>query len=267
MKYGFIGGGNMASAIIGGMLKSGISPEEIAVYDASSEAMEILSSKFGVDTCSSQNELIEKSGVVTLSVKPNVLDNIIDSVKANLNGAKKLIISIAAGKTIEYLESHLGAKTPIARVMPNINAKVLMAVSGYCVNSAVEAKDTETVERIFKSIGTIAAVDEKHFGIFMAIASSSPAFSYIYINALAAAAQKAGMPKKQALKIAAAATEGSAHMIWESGEHPWELADSVCSPGGTTIEGVSVLEDRGFESTVIKAVEAVIEKDLKIQGK
>lgn len=267
MEYGFIGGGNMAGAIIAGMIKSGINGGDINVYEKNAETAENLKSSCGVNLCLSQKEVIAKSGVIILGVKPNVLDAIIGSVKDDIGEKRPLVISIAVGKTIAYLESALGNGLPIARVMPNINAKALKATSGYCLNKAAGAEHAEIVEKIFGSIGTISEISENLFSVFGAVAGSSPAFAYLYIDTLARAAQKAGMPKKQALEIAASTVLGSAEMVLKSGEHPWELVDQVCSPGGTTIEGIFTLEDNGFESTVIKAVDAVLAKDLKIQGK
>ena len=120
---------------------------------------------------------------------------------------------------------------------------------------------------MFQTIGTVAEVEESQVDVFSVIGGAAPAFAYLYIDALARAAVKAGMPKKQALEITAATVLGSAKMVLESGEHPWALVDQVCSPGGTTIEGVTALQANGFESTLCKAFDAVLEKDKKIAGK
>jgi pyrroline-5-carboxylate reductase len=267
MKYGFLGSGNMASAIINGMIKNGFCKGyDILVFNRTVEKAEKLSKQCGVKVCSSQKELIENSDVFIISVKPNVLDEIASSIKADLGDRKPLIISIAVGKTLDYLKDNLGSKA-IVRVMPNINAKVLASESGYCANGNCTPEQKKIVYDMFSAIGSAIEIPEKFFGIFGVIAGSSPAFAYIYINALAKAAVKAGMPKAQALEIAANTVLGSAKMVLESNEHPCSLTDMVCSPGGTTIEGVCALDELGFENTVIKAFDAVLEKDKKISGK
>jgi pyrroline-5-carboxylate reductase len=267
MNYGFIGAGNMASAIIKGMVKSGINSSDITVFNKSQQKADALKAECGVTVAGSQKELIESVDVIILSVKPQVLDNIIGTIKTDIGNKKPLIISIAVGKTIEYLEAGLGADNSIVRVMPNINAKVLMSTSGYCPNTLVTTEQEQIVEKLFATVGSVTKIPETMFSIFGVIAGSSPAFAYLYIDVLARAAQRAGMPKKQALEIAANTVLGSAKMVLESSEHPWELVDQVCSPGGTTIEGIYALEDNGFESTIVKAFDAVMAKDKAIQGK
>ncbi|MBR5468281.1 MAG: pyrroline-5-carboxylate reductase [Firmicutes bacterium] len=266
MIYGFLGAGNMASAIIRGMVKGGFKGEEISVYNTTIAKSEALSKECGVDVCLSQKELIEKADVLVLSVKPQVLDKIADNIKIDLGGKKKLIISIAVGKTLEYLENALGNEQSIVRVMPNINAKVLASCSGFCTNKNVSAEEKAVVENIFSSVGSITEIPESQFSIFGVVAGSSPAFAYLYIDSLARAAVKAGMPKEKALRIAAHTVLGSAKMVMESAEHPWELVDMVCSPGGTTIEGICSLETNGFESTIHQAFDAVLAKDKLIQS-
>ncbi|MDD3570344.1 MAG: pyrroline-5-carboxylate reductase [Lachnospiraceae bacterium] len=267
MKYAFIGAGNMASAIIKGMVKSGINGSNITVFNTSKAKTDVLRAECGVDVAPSQKAVIDKVDVLILSVKPQVLDKIIETVKNDIGNRKPLIISIAVGKTIEYLETGLGADKAIVRVMPNINAKVLMSTSGYCPNSVVTEAQEKIVEGLFETVGTVTKIPEGMFSIFGVIAGSSPAFAYLYIDVLARAAQRAGMPKKQALEIAANTVLGSAKMVLESDEHPWALVDQVCSPGGTTIEGIYTLEENGFESTIVKAFDAVLAKDKAIQAK
>ena len=145
--------------------------------------------------------------------------------------------------------------------MPNINAAVGEAVSAFCGNKNATEKDLAFAENMCKSFGTAVSLPEKHFPLFGVIGGSSPAFAYMFIDSLARAAVKNGMPKNQALEICAQAVLGSAKMILESKEHPMELADKVCSPGGTTIEGVLSLRENGFEAAVARAVQAAVEKD------
>ncbi|HKK96316.1 MAG TPA: pyrroline-5-carboxylate reductase [Anaerovoracaceae bacterium] len=261
MIYGFLGTGKMSSAIITGMIKGGYNPENILGYNRSNNTIDNLCNEYGIIKCKSQKELIDGSDIVILGVKPNVLDNIKESLSKDLKSNNPLIISLAVGKTIDYLEKSLGENNRIVRLMPNINSITLASTTGYSANKNVSSDDISLMEKAFGTIGTIESIPEKQFHIFSAIAGSSPAFSYMYINALATAAVKAGMPKDKALKIAASSVLGSAKTVLETGANPYELIDSVCSPGGTTIEGVASLKSSSLESTVINAVDKVLEKD------
>ena len=267
MKYGFLGAGNMASAIIKGLIKSGIEGKDIFVFNTNMEKSYALMKEYGIGATDNQKDLIVAVDVLILSVKPQVLDKIMGTIKEDLEGKTPLIVSIAVGKTIEYLEDGLGANRAIVRVMPNINAKILMSTSGYCCNSIVTAQQEQVVENLFSTVGTITKIPEGMFSIFGVVAGSAPAFAYLYIDVLARAAQRAGMPKKQALEIVANTVLGSSKMVLETDDHPWALVDQVCSPGGTTIEGIYTLEDNGFESAIVKAFDAVLAKDKFIQEK
>ncbi len=267
MKYAFLGAGNMASAIIRGMVKKNENTsKEIMVYATSTTHTKPLQESLGIGVANSRKELLQGADVLVLAVKPHILDNLVTDLAKELEGETPLIISIAAGKTLSYLESHLGAERPYVRIMPNINAKIGASTNGCCFGRQVSEAQKDLVLRLFESTGTVTVLPENMFSIFTVLAGSAPAFAYLYMDALARAAQKAGMPKAQALEIAASAVRGSAEMILQSGEHPWSLIDQVCSPGGTTIEGVAALEDNRFEATITKAFDAVLAKDLRIQN-
>lgn len=148
--------------------------------------------------------------------------------------------------------------------MPNINAKVGAAMSALCANQQVTQAQKELVARLFCAVGQVKELDESFFPLFGVIAGSAPAFAYLFIDSLARAAVKNGMQKQAALEIAAQTVLGSAKLILESGEHPWVLIDQVCSPGGTTIEGIAALQETGFETGIRKAVDAALEKDRKL---
>ena len=165
-------------------------------------------------------------------------------------------------KTIAVIEGMLGAGLPIVRVMPNINAKVGEALSAYCGNEQVADDQYATVVSVLEAIGEAIAIEEKFFPLFSAMAGCSPAFHLLYIDAIARAGVKYGLPKDTSLKIAAQAVLGTVRLLQETGEHPAALIDQVCSPGGTTIEGVCALKDNGFESAVMQAIKASLEKDL-----
>lgn len=259
MKYGFIGVGNMASAIIKGMVKHGFTPSSIYGANRSQTKLQTLQTEVGITPSTSIAALMAEVDVVVLSVKPQMFEEVLPTVKQHLREGQ-VVISIAAGKSLDYLHDALGKETTIFRVMPNINATIGASTSCYSTrNGSFDMK--QIVETMFKTVGSIVELPEQYYSIFTAVACSSPAFTYMYVDALARAAVKAGMPKQLALEIAASSVMGSAQMVGESGTHPWVLVDQVCSPGGTTIEGVASLQAQGFEHAVHAAIQAVIDKD------
>ena len=262
---GFIGTGNMATAIIKGVVNSGIlKGEDIAVYDIASDKAKALAEEYGVKVFESENDIAKNCDKVVLSVKPNVFPSLLGKIDADLKENDPLIISIAAGKTIEFISGCLSYDGKIVRVMPNINAKVGAAVSAYCGKENVSESDLSFVKSLCESFGIAVNITENLFSTYSAIGGCSPAFAYMFIDALARGAVKNGMPKNVALEVAAGAVLGSAKMILESDEHPWQLVDQVCSPGGTTIEGVTSLQNDSFESSVMNAVQAAIDKDKRL---
>lgn len=264
MKLGFIGCGNMASSIISGAVSSGFAAgDNIAVFDIDSAKSAEISKKCGVTVCSSADAVAKDCEFTVLAVKPQVFPVVLPQIKNAVAESKTVVVSIAAGKTLDYIGGFLG-DVPTVRVMPNINAMAGAAMSAVCANSAVSAEQLGFVKELCKAFGDVQEIPEGQFSLFSAIAGCSPAFAFMYIDSLARAAVKNGMPKDTALKIAAQATLGSAKMVLESGRHPWELTDSVCSPGGTTIEGVASLQADGFEHAVMNAVEKALEKDKKL---
>lgn len=265
MTIGFIGCGNMATAIIEGIIKSQvIDTKNINIFDIFYPAIEKLSSKYDLNICEDEKDLVKQSDVIILAVKPNILSSVIEKINSTLEGKDKLLISIAAGKTIDFIRNSLTHDNKIIRVMPNINAKVGEAMSAYTANSLVTNEDKEFCEKIFGSVGQIMYLEENYFPLFGVIAGCGPAIGYMFIDALARAGVKNGMKKDTALMISAQTILGSAKMIINSNEHPWELIDKVCSPGGTTIEAVTSLQADGFESAIHKAVDKAVDKDSKL---
>ena len=269
MKFGFIGAGNMASAIIKGMTigTKSFMGEDIFITSKTVTSATQLAELCGAKAVKTAAEVVAASDVLVLAVKPHVLDTVVPALQAEIAAKRPLVVSIAAGKTLEHLAGLLPEGTPIVRVMPNINAKIGASTSGLCANAKVSPEEKELVKGMFATIGSVAEIEESQFDIFSVIGGAAPAFAYLYMDALARAAVKAGMPKKQALEIVAATVLGSAKMVLESGEHPMALVDQVCSPGGTTIEGIAALQANGLEATLTKAFDAVLEKDKQIAGK
>lgn len=263
MKYGFIGAGNMVSAIIKGMTigTKSFNGSDIYVSSKSKNSAQNISKECGCNFCDSNSITASNSDILVLGVKPHIIEKVIPEIKDIIEKKNPVVISIAAGKTINYLEELLPEKTPIIRVMPNINSKIGASTTGICINKYVDAETKEIAINMFKTIGSVIELDESQFSIFSVIGGASVAFAYLYMDALAHAGVKAGMTKKQALEITAETVLGSAKMILEGNESPWNLIDQVCSPGGTTIEGISSLQENCFESTIVKAFDAVLAKD------
>ena len=259
---GFIGAGNMANAIVGGMVASGAAGgEDIAVFDISAEKSERMAETYGVLKAKSADEIAETCSEIVIAVKPFDFEKLLTGLDAVLKKHDPLLISIAAGNSIEFISSFLSYTPALVRVMPNINARVGEAISAYCYNENVLVSDINKVESILSCFGKCLYIDESQFPIFGVLGGCAPAYAYMFIDSLAQAGVDNGMTKEEALKIAAQTVYGSAKMILETDTQPWRLADNVCSPGGTTIEGVISLQKDEFNKTIKRAVNKSFEKD------
>ncbi|MCD7777809.1 MAG: pyrroline-5-carboxylate reductase [Clostridiales bacterium] len=259
MKIGFIGCGNMASAIIGGLIKNEIfKPEEIIAADSYEESLKKAKEKFGIFVTGDNTECVKLAEVIVLSVKPQYYKTVIDEIK-DFVSVDKLIITIAPGKTLSWLEECFGKRVKIIRTMPNTPALVGEGMTGVCKNEYVTDKDMEYALKILSSFGKAEIVNESVMDAVVAVSGSSPAYVFILIEAMADGAVSAGMARAAAYKFAAQAVLGSAKMVLETGKHPGELKDMVCSPAGTTIGAVKVLEEKGFRGAVIDAMEKCVD--------
>ncbi len=262
---GFYGAGNMATAILRGVLSSGLlSAEEIAAYDLDSEKAAALAAKTGITAAADPAALIDACDTILLAVKPQVLPAVLKENNARLAQTRPLLISIAAGKTLGFIGDALSFPARIVRVMPNLNATVGAAVSAFCGNENATDSDLAFTEKLCGSFGTALSLPEAQFPIFGVLGGCAPAFVFLFIDALASAGVKNGLTKRTALSVSAQTVLGSAKMLLESGEHPRSLIDSVCSPGGTTIEGMLSLQKDGFEAAVHAAVQAALDKDRRL---
>lgn len=258
-KIGFIGAGNMAEAMIAGILKKGIIPAtDIIASRRNKAALDVLKDKYGVEI-TTDNKEVAKAEIVVLAVKPQFMKDAIQEIK-DVVTEEQIILSIAAGKTIAFMENEFGGTRKIVRCMPNTPALVLEGSTGVSHNKNVSDIELNRVLDILKSCGFAAVVDEKLMDAVVGISGSAPAYVFMFIEALADAGVAAGMPRKLAYEFAAQLVKGSATLMQETGKHPAELKDMVCSPGGTTIEAVKVLEDCGFRSAIMNAVDACVEK-------
>lgn len=254
MKLGFIGTGNMATAMMGGIIANHIAtPEEIIGSDVFAPGRERVKEKYGIRVTESNNEVVQNSEVVILSVKPQFYADVIAGIREDVTDSH-LIITIAPGKTLAWLEEQFQKPVKIVRTMPNTPAMVGEGMTGACKNSCVTDEEMEKALSILNGFGKAEVVPEHMMDAVVAVSGSSPAYVFMLIEAMADAAVSGGIPRKQAYKFAAQAVLGSAKMVLETGKHPGELKDMVCSPAGTTIESVRVLEQMGFRSAIIEAM-------------
>lgn len=260
MKLGFIGCGNMASAIMGGILKKGLcKPEEILAADPFAPALEKAKSALGVGTTSDNQAVVAFADVVVLAVKPQFYADVIAGIRDSVTD-KQLIITIAPGKTLDWLAGQFGKALPIVRTMPNTPAMVGEGITAASPNAQVGTSMLDTALSILNSFGKAEVIPERLMDAVVSVSGSSPAYIFLLIEAMADGAVADGMPRKQAYTFAAQAVLGSAKMVLETGRHPGDLKDMVCSPAGTTIEAVRVLEEKGFRSAVLEAMKACTAK-------
>lgn len=264
MVIGFIGLGNMAKAMIGGILKKEIvTPEEIIGSAHTQETLEKVSKEYGIRTVGSNVQVAREADVLILAVKPQYLRVVLEEVRDEVDESK-LVISVAAGKTTKWLGEEFGKKVKIVRCMPNTPALVEEGCSAICRNENVSEEELNLAMEIIGSFGLAEVVSETLMDVVGGVSGSSPAYVFLFIEAMADAAVKGGMPRKQAYRFAAQSVLGSAKLMLETGLHPGELKDMVCSPGGTTIEAVEVLEKRGLRAAVMEAIDAAVEKSKKL---
>lgn len=257
-RVGFIGGGMMAEAMLGGLLKGGLPAANVMVSEPVAERRQYLADKFQVQALDSNQEVFEGSDVVVMAVKPQVLDSVLKDLqeKGSAHMAKCLIVSIVAGKTLATF-GRFFPNTRVARVMPNTPALVGCGASVYVLNQLCTPEDGKAVEDIMSPCGIVESVhDEKLLDAVTGLSGSGPAYVYLLIEALSDGGVRMGLPRATATRLAAQTVMGSGKMVLETGKHPGELKDAVTSPGGTTIAGVHALEAGAFRGTVMSAVEA-----------
>ncbi len=259
-KIGFIGSGNMAKAMIGGIVKSKlVDSNNVIASDLNELVLENVKNEYGINVTTNSKEVVKFSDIIIVAVKPNVYDIVLEGVKELIDN-EKIIVTIAAGKTIESIENVIGNDKKVIRTMPNTPALVNEGMSALCKNKNITDEELNIVKEIFNSFGKAEILNEYLIDSVIGVSGSAPAYVFIFIEAMADAAVLAGMPRNQAYTFAGQAVMGSAKMVLETDKHPGELKDMVCSPGGTTIEAVKTLEAEGFRSAVIKAIGDCIEK-------
>lgn len=259
-KIGFIGCGNMGKAMLGALVKAdNISNDNIIVSTKSKVSAEKINQEYGVKSTTDNSEVTKEANVLFLAVKPYFFKEVIEEIK-DLVKDDVIIISIAAGVTVNQIEEWFGKEIKVVRTMPNTPALVGEGMSAICPNRNITEDELNYVGSLYNLFGKYEVLEEKDFHAFIALCGSSPAYVFMFIEAMADAGVKLGLPRVKAYKLAEQAILGSAKLALETGKHPGVLKDEVCSPGGTTIEAVIDLEKNGFRNTVISAVEKCAEK-------
>ena len=262
-KIGFIGMGNMGTAIMRGLLKT-YQPEELLFTSAHEAKMQKITEETGVAHVFTATECAEQVKYLVLAVKPQVLPTVFKELNGKIR-KNQVVISIAAGYAIADLQAGLGDEARIVRSMPNTPAMVGEGMSGVSYDENLFTdEEKQVIDGFFTSFGKMEKVDEKLMDVVGSASGCSPAYVYMFIEALADGGVKVGLPRGQAVTYAAQMVLGAAAMVLESGKHPGQLKDEVCSPGGSTIAGVAALEERGFRSAAIQAVEAAFRRNQEL---
>lgn len=257
MKITCIGTGSMGGAIMRAVCKK-FDPKTITVTNRTAEKGIQFAAENGCNFCSSNVDAVKDAKYIFLAVKPIALEDLFKEINPYIPD-NAVVISMAAGTKIERLE-HIGENVRFVRIMPNVPAQIGQAMTAICCNDDIEESELKEITEILSSCGKVEQVPEKLMDCVTAVSGSGPAFVFMFIEAMADGAVKMGIPRAKAYKMAAQSVLGSAKMVLETGKHPGELKDMVCSPAGTTIEAVEVLESLGFRNAAMQAVIKCSEK-------
>lgn len=264
-KFGFIGTGVMGGAMLRAVVRTGfLPPEEILVYDKNIALASRVAEETGTALAESAETLCREAEAVQLGAKPQDFPALLEEIGPALEESDPLVISIAAGMDMFTIERLLPYEPRLVRMMQNINATVGESMTAFCPGERVTEAEEAFMEGYCRSFGRVVRLAERHFSAFLALASSAPAFVYLFIDELARAGVACGLNKALALEIAAQTALGSAKLLQGSELHPYELIDRVCSPAGTTIAGIQALQENGFASAIGKAVRAAYNRDIDL---
>ena len=262
MTIGFIGAGNMARAMISGLLaKKAVAPTDIVLHGGQPLHYEPYAAKIGAKALASNQAVAETADIVFLAVSPKLGEPILQAIGSTLKKRHVPVVSMLTGVSVATLEEALGSHDqPVLRIMPNVNVAINAGMIAYAANDAV-AGQLDALLDLLNVLGKTMPLPEEQFSTFVALAGSSPAFIYLFIDSLARAGVKYGLEKDQATAIAAQAVMGSAKNVLASDQSPFDLIDQVSSPGGTTVAGLLAMEEAGLMTAVVKGVDATIAKD------
>lgn len=263
LSIGFLGGGNMASALVKGMVHAKVAPAgNVWVSDVKPERLAALAEAHGVRTTGDNGALVAACDVIVVAVKPQVIDRVLDGVSAGLAG--KLLISVAAGVPIAAIEKRVPESTRVVRTMPNTPATVLAGATAIAPGTHATEADLDVARKLFAAVGRVVTLEEAQLDAATGLSGSGPAYVMLMIEALADGGVKVGLHRDTALLLAAQTVFGSAKLLLETGEHPGRLKDMVTSPGGTAIAGLHTLESGGLRRTLIDAVEAATRRAVEL---
>lgn len=254
-KIGFIGGGNMAEAFIKGLINGGFLAKDILFSEPNEKRRQLMEERYGVFCAASNMELVTNSDIVVLATKPQVLDKVLEDIVSGFND-EKLLISILAGITTTALEEGLGGESHVVRAMPNTPALTGQGAAALCPGKYVNEEDRLVAQYLFETVGIALWVEEGQMDAVTGLSGSGPAFVFTFIEALTAGGVQEGLRLDIAHALAVQTVAGAAHLVKETGEHPALLREKVCSPAGTTIRAIRVLEERGLRAMMMEAVGA-----------
>ncbi|MDY0191249.1 MAG: pyrroline-5-carboxylate reductase [Desulfuromonas sp.] len=260
---GFIGGGNMAEALIKGLIAAGVAADTLMVAELQNERREYLQRTYGVEVSADSRKVVAHNATVILAVKPQSLEQALRPV-ADLFSADKCLISILAGVATAKLEALVGDKVPVVRVMPNTPALIGAGAAGISAGRYADADCMELACDLFRCVGVVEVVAESLLDAVTGLSGSGPAYVYMIIEALADGGVLEGLPRATALMLAAQTVAGTAQLLLETKEHPAVLRDRVCSPAGTTIAAVQTLERNGVRAAMIEAVQSAARRSREL---
>lgn len=258
-RFAFLGAGNMAGALINGLIRAGAAPSNITGTVRRAERQQELQKKLGIKAITDNVEAAKGADVIVLAVKPQTMRKLLTEI-APVIDTKKLVISVAAGVPIAAIERKLGSGSRVVRAMPNTPALVGLGATALSGGEHATPEDVAFAQKLFDAVGITTVVDETLLDAVTGLSGSGPAYVFLMIEALSDAGVKVGLSRHVALKLAAQTVLGSAKLLLETGEHPGHLKDQVTSPGGTAIAGLHTLEAGGLRTTLIDAVEAATKR-------
>jgi pyrroline-5-carboxylate reductase len=254
-KIGFIGGGNMAEAFIKGLMNGGFPATDILFFEPNEKRRELMIERYGVSCVVDNMELVNKSDIIVVATKPQILHKVLEDIVTVFND-EKLLISILAGVTTTTFEEGLGGHPRVVRAMPNTPALAGQGAAALCPGKNVKEEDRRVTQHLFETVGIALWVEEGQMDAVTGLSGSGPAFVYTFIEALTAGGVQEGLRLDIAQSLAVQTVVGAAHLVKETGEHPAMLREKVCSPAGTTISAIRVLEERGLRAMMMEAVGA-----------
>ena len=262
-KIGFIGGGNMAEAFIKGLMNGGFPAEDILFFEPNEKRRQMMEERYGIICAANNMELVSNSDIVVLATKPQILDKVLEDIVDVFND-EKLLISILAGITTTTLEAGLGGQSRVVRAMPNTPALAGKGAAALCPGKNISQEDRRVAQHLFETVGIALWVEEGQMDAVTGLSGSGPAFVYTFIEALTAGGVQEGLRLDIAHALAVQTVAGAAFLVQETGEHPALLREKVCSPAGTTISAIRVLEERGLRAMMMEAVGAATKRSREL---